>query len=495
MKRKCDPLATYFTVRWRSAPRVRAGPPRNKRVAFPEASSYFLREFPSLMKVRISLRLLIVALSCSCALAASARSVSELMTDLQTALQESGEVASSGDQPADAVPSLAQLETQLEKAIAQGGAGAPRLLATMRAATESKKIQELCAALAKQIPAERDAQETAFLEQVKAGVQQAGTAALQAKNKTELDPILQNLNELQVHQTAAFSDLGKRGIEQIAAAQQFVTDWQNYLVQKEKAPPAARALLQGMIDHCTYPIVPRAEIQARLEAVAATEAKPKPAVEAVTLETILADLKEPADLAPKLAQLRALSAPEMAKTALIAELESLAAFDEKRRADLDPPLNLLDGSTHFLPLRLKLTLLALPHSLGLPDDFKADADETVGHFLDRVMAEATSQQNWVLLSKAVAASQLLTQGASDPAGSSSRPTPLQSFLIGLNQEQAAQYALALGSYQEALKDTANLVPVNVVRERLEAMKKNHPKEFEEGMRQMGHTPMPVATGR
>lgn len=105
----------------------------------------------------------------------------------------------------------------------------------------------------------------------------------------------------------------------------------------------------------------------------------------------------------------------------------------------------------------------------------------MGHFLDRVSAEAKKTANWPLLLKVNEASRTLARGAAGRGSYPAAPSPLKSFIVGQNEEQAGQFASAVASYQEALKDTDDLVPLNIVRERLTGIRKDHAGEFEEGV--------------
>lgn len=69
-------------------------------------------------------------------------------------------------------------------------------------------------------------------------------------------------------------------------------------------------------------------------------------------------------------------------------------------------------------------------------------------------------------------------------------TALTQFSAGLNQERAKQYAMAVISFQGALKTGSQLLPAEIIGDHLEAIKAAHPQEFEQGMQLALNPPTP-----
>ena len=67
---------------------------------------------------------------------------------------------------------------------------------------------------------------------------------------------------------------------------------------------------------------------------------------------------------------------------------------------------------------------------------------------------------------------------------------LKAFVARQNQEAAAQYSLAVMSYQTALKSGSDLVPSKVIGERLAAIQTTHPRDFDTGMERFLAPPLP-----
>lgn len=61
---------------------------------------------------------------------------------------------------------------------------------------------------------------------------------------------------------------------------------------------------------------------------------------------------------------------------------------------------------------------------------------------------------------------------------------LSLFLGGLNQEKAKQWPLAVASFQGALKMASDLIAPTLIGAHLEAIRKEHPQDFETGVQLM-----------
>ncbi|HVJ45101.1 MAG TPA: hypothetical protein VM511_01870, partial [Luteolibacter sp.] len=105
-------------------------------------------------------------------------------------------------------------------------------------------------------------------------------------------------------------------------------------------------------------------------------------------------------------------------------------------------------------------------------------DETVAAFLDRIAAEAKAREDGALGLRIKELRRILTRtysyGTQDNRG-------MDAYVSGQNQETAGEMALAVISYQQALKSGSELVPAKRIGERLEAIKKSHPAEYEKGV--------------
>ena len=70
---------------------------------------------------------------------------------------------------------------------------------------------------------------------------------------------------------------------------------------------------------------------------------------------------------------------------------------------------------------------------------------------------------------------------------------LTALSAAVNQDEAAQFTLAVFSYQNALRMGSDVVPAKVIGARLDAIKTAHPAEFADGMKMLtSNTPLNVS---
>jgi hypothetical protein len=123
-------------------------------------------------------------------------------------------------------------------------------------------------------------------------------------------------------------------------------------------------------------------------------------------------------------------------------------------------------------------LLAIPRYLEAGDR-KPKPGETLYDYLARTRNEAKAEGNLDLLSRVMEAYRSL-----DPANSGkiwADLTALRTSIVGKNQEEAGEYALAVLSYESALRNLGDNTPVKFIHEHLDAIKSQHHKEYEEGL--------------
>src|SRR5476651_2634514 len=82
-------------------------------------------------------------------------------------------------------------------------------------------------------------------------------------------------------------------------------------------------------------------------------------------------------------------------------------------------------------------------------------NETVNDYLNRSIEAAEASQDWPSLQRIIDAKTKIFKAQTFPSGT-------RSFLAGLNQEMAGQYALAISSYQSALGNPDDYLPAKVV---------------------------------
>jgi hypothetical protein len=140
-----------------------------------------------------------------------------------------------------------------------------------------------------------------------------------------------------------------------------------------------------------------------------------------------------------------------------------------------------DYDNGIIVLRGELAKVLLPRALNLPAGAKPKESETADTFLNRIVTEAVARQDYVLAARARSVQFSLMHTAENiNQGDRARQEALDTFITAHNQEAAGQFTLAVASYEKALTKGNDLVPPKVIGERLDAIKRQHPKEFEQG---------------
>jgi hypothetical protein len=136
-----------------------------------------------------------------------------------------------------------------------------------------------------------------------------------------------------------------------------------------------------------------------------------------------------------------------------------------------------DSPGTFAALRDQLLLFAVPRLLGLPETQDAKPGETLPVYLLRLANTARETSDWGLLERLLERSQQVNAGA---VFTPEDRAELPHFLAGINQERARQYALAVGSFEAALKTGSQIISPEVIGDHLDSIRKEHPQEFAEG---------------
>ena len=357
-------------------------------------------------------------------------------------------------------------------------------------------------AAGKALLAELAAQKKAHLEdqtaQVSAVLARVPPILIKAQKPQDLDGILAEIQKAEMPQG------GMNGYDQdiqaltnrLNNAYQFVAQWQDYLSQRNSGNiQAAQSTLQNLLNSRSVgdsTLVPRSEILARAVALAgpakATAAgSPSAGAPAIDEESILAGVKTLDDMEPAIRALRVAQPQDTTATQQLSQMVDLYA---EAKNGLPVPFdfsayNYNPGTTVPGLVRIKsmLILYLLPRYLG--NGVSApNANETVNNYLQRIVDAAETKEDWSTLQRIITAETRITRLQINPSGS-------QSFLAGLNQEMAGQYAFAVTSYESALRQPDDFLPVKVVGDRLATIKKDHPADFDAGMKSFQNPPTPA----
>ncbi len=164
---------------------------------------------------------------------------------------------------------------------------------------------------------------------------------------------------------------------------------------------------------------------------------------------------------------------EYAYLALLARTYRVVKW--QRPLDLQPLMNGYAPKTpDFLRLREMLYLYTLPIYFDVTGEKAPQPGESSGAYLERVTQSSLDEHDWVLLKKIAEARKQLNdyQALLDSAS-------LDFLISAENQEAGGQYVMEVMSYCRALISSSKLVPAKYIGQKLEQLKKDHPKEYAE----------------
>ncbi len=372
-----------------------------------------------------------------------------------------------------------------------------RLMATH----SSDKVQQTGDDLVQELEAQRKTQADAFEAKADAVLAKVQDALTQAKKTTDLDQALKDLQTLQPTPGAPGYEASPALAGKINATFQFVTQWQDYLSamssgNMQQAQNNLRMILENrQIDAPIF--FPRSEILARLVEASGGNPNPpnvasSPTATVTDPDIILAKIKQPDDFQKMLPELARVPGPNPQTPW---DWSWLASMDKTRLdavAGLPVSLNFQsylngpywgDNISRIVAMEL---LASLPYYFGTDVSDPPKPNETVSDYLERLSGDAETAGNLALLQRVIAVKvALVNPGRNVMSGG----TP--QFLAGLSQEAAGQFAPAVVSYENALKNVENSLPVHIVGERLAAIQKEHPDEFEKGMASFTAPPPPI----
>jgi hypothetical protein len=440
---------------------------------------------------------------------AGAETTAELLDQLKAAakkeIQASGSLRDAGGEPRR--EQLRLIDVQLGQGASD--ASVPNLIEAverLEVLATTDEVADLCAKLARQLREEERKRETALIEELEHGFTSALQAALAANTAQDLDGPMASVQRL-VAKAGASSSINERLRQLIGACPEisgFLLHLQNYLAGFGREDSYNRQLpLLLSFSGGGSDFIPRSQFLARL---AELEKRRKPA------ERPPADVLPPPNNAPTPENV------EETVAGIIRAADSLDAMDEAARklealpladqaaqvvgalrelrtlrriyADIkegrgttvhvgDIMENLSSETEKALSrLRLKLLLFALPPALGLSDAEAARPGENSVNYINRITSLARTRGDWMLLGRTMDVAQTLKI---ETTTDGNERTDLQSFLAGLNQERAGQYALAVGSLEAALKTGSQFIPPEVIGQHLEKIRTDHPEEYEQGV--------------
>jgi hypothetical protein len=405
--------------------------------------------------------------------------------------------SSGGDMQMDRMTAVAaQLESTLQ---APGGeTNLAALVKQLMATNPDASVQNIGKELLADLDARKKARADAAAAQLKDVTTRATDILLKAQKAQELDGLLADLQKLQTSSGGGYDPDVQAQTARVNAVYQFISQWQDYLSAKDNgnSQEAQNALrnLSNSGRQGESVLVPRSEILSRLNDLtnaaksAAPNAVASGAPQAIDEDPILDGIKTLDDMEPALKTLMAKGYPnnQTGTTQALGQLVNLYALSKNglpTTLDFSPNYNIQNQAPGIERLRAMLLIYLLPSFIGSGAP-TPNPNEYVTDYLNRAIDSAETRQDWKSLQRIIEAETKIARVQNFPEGT-------RSFLSGLNQEIAGQYALAISSYQNSLKYPDDYVPAKVVGDRLAAIKKDHPTEYEEGMKKFSNPPAPA----
>jgi len=433
-----------------------------------------------------------------------------------TALQQSfDQQSASNKNQQSGVPSNQRiLLAQLQNAISRGDAAQLETsLLGLAGYIDSDKLQKKYEEILSQLQIDREKREEKSLEEINATLKRAEVTVQTANKTADFDSVLRDLNQLQKIRTPQNSVEVSAALNQVDAAIEFTTQWQNYYSSTAAGhTESARQALESLCNSRTLQLgwIPRSEILSRLNFMinppmpsndGSAEVKPAGQLDHPSVEKPLRINPSTGAIEFDAKRLSDLPGIVNALTPMLRNsdfgsyqqfiLDSLNVLAPLNKAYLDfqsglpasvevafKESNLGSLQGIVTPLRVELLRLVLPRYLGLASDTVPKSGEVPYEFLGRISTEAIHRGDYPLAARAIEVQRLIKEGTPPDPELKSQAELLVS---GDNFSASAQFSLAVVSYEQALASGSNLIPPKIIGEKLEAIKAAHPEEYRQGL--------------
>jgi hypothetical protein len=398
------------------------------------------------------------------------------------------------------VANLDQLTAQIDNPSMGGNVEAE--IRQVLAVYSSDAVQKAGQELIDEIRQERQARADAAAAEIQALLKRVSDAVTKAQKPEDLDGILVDLQKFQNGGNGGYNQENQALYQQVSGAFEFIKLWQDYLshLATGQTEQAINDLQNLSRNNYGVGIIPRSQILDRLTALSRPTTEGKSASEAAPAtsqaEAILKGIKGLDDMEPTLGQVGALRQADPQAQQAYNRLYPLVQIYTSIKAGLPANINTtLMQNNGYGPdvspeLLTKLEVFFLQHYFDSYKGTPPAPDEKPQAFVNRVIADAISREDWPLLKKALSGQAYLNQISGFGMYAGNNSSGFDDLLAGLNQEAASQYALAVVSYESALKVPDTTIPAKLIGEKLVAIQKDHPKEFEDGMQMVISPPAP-----
>jgi hypothetical protein len=364
--------------------------------------------------------------------------------------------------------------------------------------SSSKTTQELCQALGKQVRSEIAERQTALVESSKKKMSEAIRSALAARTSRDFDgPMDIARNALPDGDIVNSKDPTHKALVQaIQNTTNFFRHLQDYVVglgHESFAISENRWKNIFALQNDFSVFMPRSEVLSGLEEFHKRVLPPegsrpmtqeeyeRKGWELVSTAKSLDDLErvntqfaalthsdEAAGLSMKSLTLAMSILREYARTYSTVKRGEISQSDIRSLVLREPELH----NDVFANLRNQLLLAGVSHLLQASD--KPKDGEMPPAYLNRITERAVASGDWDLLVRAIELMPTVNPDSRHPLADR---LATRNFLAGLNQERGRQYALAVGSYQKAMNAGSSSIKVELIEQRLEKIRKDHPDAF------------------
>ena len=396
--------------------------------------------------------------------------------------------------PALVAASLDQIFEQADN----GGVNAEAQITQILTAFPSDAVQKAGEDLIAEIRLERKERTDAGAAEIRTLLKRTSDDVAKAKKPEDLDDLLVELQKFQNDRSGGYNPENQGLYQQVASAFEFTKLWQNYLshLANGQGQLATQDLQNLSQNNYGVGIIPRSQILALLAPPAAPPDKDETPAATSPAEGILKGITTLDEMEPALRKLESLRQNDgQAQTAAnnLAPLVQLyTSVKAGLPANVSPNFgNNNNGLTVSLDLQSQLLVFVLQHYFDSYQGTPPAAGERPDAFVSRVIADAVNREDWALLKKALNGQAYLNRNSLMGMYSSGNVSAGVDYLVAaLNQEEAGQYALAVVSYQSALKVADTTIPAKLIGDKLAAIQKDHAKEYEDGMQMVLSPPVP-----
>jgi len=380
-----------------------------------------------------------------------------------------------------------------------------QVLEQVRAISFSPRIDELSAGLITELRERTAKRAQAVRENFESTVRSALTRGLNAMSPKDLDAPLGDLAKLQKQiMLISYREDGRQSfnVEALQAVEQILTAIQDGLLasvnntaKRSRDPGERIQSTASSYGRQLGDIMPRSEFLEKIQALA-ERISPNLSQKSLSqkefnkvVQELIKGAKKLEDLDGVLTKIDELSAQQRevngysGDSSLTSQLRSYRRTYDDLRAGAATSLSFAtssyssEGSESLNDIKVLLVKFALTRVLGTPPDLSPKADESVPTFMQRALETARTTSNWLLLSRVLDAAQTMNLTA---VANTNDTTALRQFLGGINLEKTRQYSGAVSSFIAALKTGSQIIPVTLIGETLDAIKKSHPEEYEAG---------------